>query len=186
MKRFFDLFLGIIILIIISMPMIFIAIVIKLSSKGPVLYWSERVGANNINFKMPKFRSMNVNTPIVATHLLENPSQFVSPIGKFIRKTSLDELPQIFSVLEGKMSLIGPRPALFNQYDLIELRNKNGLEKLIPGITGWAQVNGRDNLTNFEKVMLDLEYFNNKSLILDFKILWMTVLKVAAAKEVKH
>ena len=166
--------------------MIFIALAIKLSSKGPALYWSERVGANNVNFNMPKFRSMNINTPVLATHLLTNPNNFVFPLGKILRKTSLDELPQIFSVIQGKMSFIGPRPALFNQYDLIELRDNNGLEKLTPGITGWAQVNGRDDLSNIEKVMLEVEYRENKSIRFNLKILWMTISKVFVGQGVKH
>ena len=158
MKRPFDLILATILIIILLMPMFFIALMIRLTSKGPVLYWSDRVGFNNTIYKMPKFRSMRIDTPQVATHLMLNPEEFLSPIGGFLRQTSLDELPQIFSILKGDMSFVGPRPALFNQEDLIALRSENDLDKLIPGLTGWAQVNGRDDLSIQEKVLLEVEY----------------------------
>ena len=163
-----------------------ISIMVFLTSRGPIFYWSDRVGQNNIIFKMPKFRTMVKGAPNVATHLLGNPDSFVTPIGSFLRQTSLDELPQLFSVLQGEMSMIGPRPALFNQYDLIALRSKKGVDKLIPGITGWAQVNGRDELSISNKVIYDEEYLNNQSFFLDLKILWMTLLKVLNRDSVSH
>jgi len=163
-----------------------IAIAIQRTSKGPVLYWSDRVGKNNKNFKMPKFRSMLIDTPAVATHLLDNPDTYLSSIGKFLRSTSLDELPQLFSVLMGDMSFVGPRPALYNQDDLITLRTQKGVDQLLPGITGWAQVNGRDNLSIPNKVALDAEYLNHQSFWFDIKILWMTFLKVIEKDGVSH
>ena len=178
MKRAFDLFFGVILLLSLVIMMLFIAIVIRLTSKGPSLYWSDRVGKNNKIFKMPKFRSMLTDTPAVATHLLDNPDAYLSPIGGFLRSTSLDELPQLFSVLKGDMSFVGPRPALYNQDDLIALRTEKGVDKLLPGITGWAQVNGRDELSIPDKVALDVEYLKRKSFWFDIKILWMTFLKV--------
>jgi len=186
MKRVFDLFFGIILLLSLVIIMLFIAIVIRLTSKGPSLYWSDRVGKNNKIFKMPKFRSMLTDTPAVATHLLDNPDSYLSPIGGFLRSTSLDELPQLFSVLKGDMSFVGPRPALFNQKDLIALRTKNGVDKLLPGITGWAQVNGRDELSIPDKVALDVEYLNRQSFWFDMKILWMTFLRVMKRDGVSH
>ena len=186
MKRIFDLFFGVILLLSLVIMMLFIAIVIRLTSKGPSLYWSDRVGKNNKIFKMPKFRSMLTDTPAVATHLLDNPDAYLSPIGGFLRSTSLDELPQLFSVLKGDMSFVGPRPALFNQKDLIALRTKNGVDKLLPGITGWAQVNGRDELSIPDKVALDVEYLNRQSFWFDMKILWMTFLKVMKRDGVSH
>jgi O-antigen biosynthesis protein WbqP len=178
MKRIFDLFFGVILLLSLLIIMLFIAIVIRLTSKGPSLYWSDRVGKNNKIFKMPKFRSMLIDTPAVATHLLDNPDSYLSPIGGFLRFSSLDELPQLFSILKGDMSFVGPRPALFNQDDLIALRTEKGVDKLLPGITGWAQVNGRDELSIPDKVALDVEYLKRKSFWFDIKILWMTFLKV--------
>jgi len=166
--------------------MLFIAIVIRLTSKGPSLYWSDRVGKNNKIFKMPKFRSMLTGAPAVATHLLDNPDAYLSPIGSFLRSTSLDELPQLFSVLKGDMSFVGPRPALFNQEDLIALRSEKSVDKLLPGITGWAQVNGRDELSISDKVALDVEYLNRQSFWFDVKILWMTFLKVIKRDGVSH
>jgi len=145
MKRIFDLVVAIILLILLSIPMLFIALIVKLTSKGPILFWSDRIGINNTTFKMPKFRTMRIDTPVVATHILENPDKYLTPIGSFIRRFSLDELPQLWSVLKGDMSFVGPRPALYNQDDLIELRTKKGIHKLTPGITGWAQINGRDD-----------------------------------------
>ena len=168
------------------MPMLIIAIVIRLTSKGPALYWSDRVGKNNKIFRMPKFRTMMIKTPEVATHLMTNPDQFLSPIGGFLRQTSLDELPQLLSILKGDMSFVGPRPALYNQDNLITLRSDHGLHKLIPGLTGWAQVNGRDDLSIPEKVLLEVEYMHKKSFWFDLKILWLTVLKVINRKGVSH
>jgi len=170
MKRIFDLFFGVILLLSLLIIMLFIAIVIRLTSKGPSLYWSDRVGKNNKIFKMPKFRSMLIDTPAVATHLLDNPDSYLSPIGGFLRFSSLDELPQLFSILKGDMSFVGPRPALFNQDDLIALRTEKGVDKLLPGITGWAQVNGRDELSIPDKVALDVEYLKRKSFWFDIKI----------------
>lgn len=186
MKQVFDLLLGVIMLILLAIPMLAISIAIRLSSKGPALYWSDRVGKNNKVFKMPKFRSMLIDTPAVATHLLENPNLHLSPIGGFLRRTSLDELPQILSVLKGDMSFVGPRPALFNQEDLITLRIEKGVDKLLPGITGLAQVNGRDELSILDKVVLDVEYLNQQSFWLDMRILWMTFLKVMKCDGVSH
>ncbi len=186
MKRVFDLFFGVILLLSLVIIMLFIAIVIRLTSKGPPLYWSDRAGKNNKTFKMPKFRSMLADTPAVATHLLDNPDAYLSPIGGFLRSTSLDELPQLFSVLKGDMSFVGPRPALFNQEDLIALRTAKGVDKLLPGITGWAQVNGRDELSIPDKVALDVEYLNRQSFWFDVKILWMTFLKVIKRDGVSH
>ena len=178
MKRLFDLSFSIVLSVLLIIPMLIIALLIRLTSKGPVLYWSDRVGKNNKIFKMAKFRSMQITTPVVATHLLENPNSYLSPIGSFLRSTSLDELPQLFSVINGDMTFIGPRPALFNQDKLIALRNEKGIEKLLPGITGWAQVNGRDKLAIIDKVAFDEEYLHNQSFRLDIKILWMTFLYV--------
>jgi len=162
------------------------ALLVKLSSNGPVLYWSDRVGRNNILFKMPKFRSMRVDTPAVATHLLTNPGHYLTPIGKLLRKTSIDELPQLWSILVGDMSFVGPRPALFNQDDLIALRTKKGVEQLVPGLTGWAQVNGRDELPILAKVALDVEYLERRSLAFDLRILWLTFVKVIMRDGVSH
>ena len=186
MKRIFDLFFGVILLLSLLIVMLVISIVIRLTSKGPSLYWSNRVGKNNKIFKMPKFRSMLTDTPAVATHLLDNPDAYLSPIGGFLRSTSLDELPQLFSVLRGDMSFVGPRPALYNQDDLIALRTEKGVDKLLPGITGWAQVNGRDELSIPDKVVLDIEYLNRQSFWFDIKILWMTFLKVINRDGVSH
>ena len=186
MKRAFDLFFGVILLLSLVIILLFIAIVIRLTSKGPALYWSKRIGKNNKIFKMPKFRSMMTGTPAVATHLLDDPNAYLSPIGGFLRSTSLDELPQLFSVLKGDMSFVGPRPALYNQDDLIALRTEKGVDKLLPGITGWAQVNGRDELSIPDKVALDVEYLNRQSFWFDMKILWMTFLKVINRDGVSH
>ena len=171
---------------ILLVPMLFIMLVIRLTSKGPILYWSDRVGFANSIYKMPKFRSMIIDTPEVATHLMSNPEEFLSPIGRFLRRTSLDELPQLFSILKGDMSFVGPRPALFNQDDLIAFRLENDLDKLIPGLTGWAQVNGRDELSIPDKVALEVEYMHKKSFWFDLKILWLTFLKVINRKDVSH
>tara|TARA_B110000438_G_scaffold274084_1_gene294008 strand:+ start:38 stop:598 length:561 start_codon:yes stop_codon:yes gene_type:complete len=186
MKRLFDLLLGVAILMLLLVLILLIAIAIRLTSKGPALYWSDRVGSNNKIFKMPKFRSMLIGTPAVATHLLDNPDAYLSPIGDFLRRSSLDELPQLFSVLKGDMSFVGPRPALFNQDDLIAMRTEKGVDKLLPGITGWAQVNGRDELSIPNKVALDAEYLNRKSFWFDMKILWMTFLRVLNRDGVSH
>ena len=186
MKRVFDLFAGVLLLLLLGIIILFIAIVVRLTSKGPSLYWSDRVGKDNRIFKMPKFRSMLIGTPAVATHLLNNPNSCLSPVGGFLRRSSLDELPQLFSVLRGDMSFVGPRPALFNQDDLIALRSKKSVDKLLPGITGWAQVNGRDELSIPDKVALDVEYLNRQSFWFDLKILWMTFLKVLKRDGVSH
>jgi len=186
MKRLFDLFIGTIVLILFFVPIFIIAILVRITSKGPSLYWSKRVGKNNIIFKMPKFRSMLVGAPITATHLLVNPDIYLSPIGGFLRRSSLDELPQLFSVLKGDMSLVGPRPALYNQDDLITSRTENGVEKLLPGITGWAQINGRDEISILEKVRLDVEYLHHQSFWFDLKILYITFLKVVERTGIVH
>lgn len=186
MKGVFDFLLAIILIIVFSIPMAFIALMIKMTSKGPVLYWSDRVGIDNKIFKMPKFRTMKSNTPAVATHLLENPDQYLTPIGKILRRSSLDELPQLFSIIKGDISFVGPRPALFNQYDLIDLRTKKGIHKLVPGLTGWAQINGRDDLPIPKKVEFDEHYLKNQSFILDLKILFITFIKVMRSEGVKH
>lgn len=186
MKRLFDLFAGLWLLFLLAIPMILIAILIRSTSKGPSLYWSDRVGKNNMIFRMPKFRSMLIDTPEVATHNLRNPGHYLSPIGSFLRRTSLDELPQLFSVIKGDMSFVGPRPALFNQEDLIALRTDLGVSTLSPGITGWAQINGRDQLSIAEKVNLDLVYLNRQSFWFDLIILIKTVIKVIKNKDVTH
>ncbi len=186
MKRIFDLLLGLVLALVLALPIIIIALLVRLTSLGPALYWSDRVGRNNAIFRMPKFRSMRVETPAVATHLLANPGAYLTPVGSFLRKSSLDELPQIWSILKGDMSFVGPRPALFNQNDLIALRTEQGLHELLPGLTGWAQVNGRDELPIPQKVALDAEYLERRSLLFDMKILWMTALKVLARDGVSH
>jgi O-antigen biosynthesis protein WbqP len=186
MKRIFDILLSLAILIVLAIPMLLIMVLVRLTSKGPAIYWSKRVGMNGEIFEMPKFRSMQVDTPTVATHLMEKPDDFLSSIGAFLRRSSLDELPQLFSILKGNMSFIGPRPALFNQQDLILLRKKNGIDRVKPGITGWAQVNGRDELSIVDKVGFDVEYVNNQSLLFDLKILWMTFVKVIKRAGVTH
>jgi len=186
MKQIFDLLLGILVFLILAIPMLLISISVRISSKGPILYWSDRIGKNNKIFKMPKFRSMLIDTPVVATHLLDNPGEYRSPIGGFLRRSSLDELPQIFSVLKGDMSFVGPRPALYNQDDLIALRTQKGVHKLLPGITGWAQVNGRDELSIYDKVLLDAEYMSRQSFWFDMKILWMTLFKVIKKDGILH
>ena len=186
MKRAFDLFLSLILLTLLSVLMLLIAIGIRLTSKGPSLHWSVRVGRYGVVFKMPKFRTMLIDTPEIATHLLNTPDSYLSPIGGFLRRSSLDELPQLFSVLKGDMSLVGPRPALHNQNDLIDLRAEKGVDKLLPGITGWAQVNGRDELSILDKVAFDAEYLNSQSFWFDIKTLWMTFLKVIKRDGVSH
>lgn len=186
MKRVFDVSLGCSAALLLFVPVLLVAIAVRLTSKGPALYWSDRVGRNNVVFKMPKFRSMRVGTPAVATHLLTNPNAYLTPIGSFLRKSSLDELPQLWSILKGDMSFVGPRPALFNQQDLIALRTENGVDKLHPGLTGWAQVNGRDELAIPEKVKLDVEYLKRQSLWFDLRILWLTFVKVLKRDGVSH
>ena len=186
MKRTFDLFIVVILIALLIIPMLLIALTIRLTSKGPSLYWSDRIGKNNGVFKMPKFRSMLADTPTIATHLLDNPDFYLSSIGGFLRLSSLDELPQLFSVLKGDMSIVGPRPALYNQDDLIALRTQKCVDKLLPGITGWAQVSGRDGLSIPDKVSLDVEYLNRQSFWFDMKILWMTFLKVLNRDDVSH
>jgi O-antigen biosynthesis protein WbqP len=166
--------------------MVIVAIAVRLTSKGPALYWSERVGKNNVNFKMPKFRTMRTDTPQAATHLLTNPDQYLSPIGKFLRKSSLDELPQLFCILKGDMSIVGPRPALFNQYDLMELRTQKGVQAITPGLTGWAQINGRDELPIPVKVAFDEEYLKRRSFLFDMKIIFFTVFKVLRREGITH
>lgn len=186
MKRTFDLLLGFVSALILLTPLILVAIAVRLTSAGPALYWSNRVGKGNRIFKMPKFRSMRVGTPAVATHLLADPASHLTPIGSFLRKSSLDELPQLWSILVGDMSFVGPRPALFNQQDLIDLRTQHGVHNLVPGLTGWAQVNGRDELPIPQKVALDVEYLQRRSLALDIRILWLTFVKVLRRDGVSH
>lgn len=186
MKRLFDLLAALVAAVILALPILIVALAVRLTSPGPVLYWSDRVGRQNRIFKMPKFRSMRIDTPAVATHLLPNPDQWLTPIGSFLRKSSLDELPQLWSVLKGDMSLVGPRPALFNQHDLIALRTEMGVHNLVPGLTGWAQVCGRDELPIPRKVQLDVEYMQRQSFLFDLRILAATVLKVLARDGVSH
>lgn len=186
MKRLFDFCLALIAIILLIIPIVLIAIVVRASSKGPALYWSDRVGINNTIFRMPKFRTMKIDTPTVATHLLTNPKSVLTPIGNFLRKTSLDELPQLWSILKGDMSFVGPRPALFNQKDLIALRTEGGVHKLVPGLTGWAQINGRDDLPIPKKVSLDVEYLNKQSLVFDLKVIFLTLMKVLYRDGVSH
>jgi O-antigen biosynthesis protein WbqP len=186
MKRLFDLVLALIAASLLIVPIVVVAVLVKLTSKGPALYWSDRVGINNSIFKMPKFRSMKIDTPAVATHLLVDPGSALTPVGDFLRKSSLDELPQLWCILKGDMSFVGPRPALFNQDDLIALRTEKGVDKILPGLTGWAQVNGRDELPIPEKGVLDVEYMERQSLWFDSKILWLTVLKVVRRDGVSH
>lgn len=186
MKRLADFTIGLMALAILWLPFLLVALLVRITSPGPVLYWSDRVGRNNRLFKMPKFRSMRINTPAVATHLLQNPDQWLTPIGSFLRKSSLDELPQLWSILIGDMSFVGPRPALFNQDDLIALRTDAGVHELMPGLTGWAQVNGRDELPIPDKVKLDAEYLQGRSFGFDIWILWLTLLKVLRRDGVSH
>jgi O-antigen biosynthesis protein WbqP len=185
-KRLFDIIISLVALIILLIPILIVSVMVKLTSRGPAFYWSDRVGRNNVIFKMPKFRSMRIDTPAVATHLLLDPKSALTPIGDFLRKSSLDELPQLLSILKGDMSLVGPRPALFNQDDLIALRTESGVDCLLPGLTGWAQINGRDELPIPQKVELDVEYLERKSFLFDMKILWFTALKVLKKEGVTH
>lgn len=186
MKRLFDLFLVLTAGVTLILPIMVVAAAVRLTSPGPALYWSERVGRHNRIFRMPKFRSMRIGTPAVATHLLRDPDAWLTPIGAFLRKTSLDELPQLWSILAGDMSFVGPRPALFNQDDLVALRTERGVHKMVPGLTGWAQVNGRDELPIPDKVALDVEYLRRRSFLFDLRILWLTVVKVIRREGVAH
>lgn len=186
MKRLFDISVAMIAAIILMVPIVLIALIIRLTSPGPALYWSDRVGINNILFRMPKFRTMRTGTPTVATHLLSDPDAYVTPIGRFLRKTSLDELPQLYSIIKGDMSFVGPRPALFNQDDLIALRTASGVHRIVPGLTGWAQINGRDELEIPVKVAYDEYYLKNQSLWFDMKILFLTFVKVVNKEGVSH
>lgn len=186
MKRCSDLLLALLAAFFLAGPILFVALLVRLTSRGPALYWSDRVGRHNVIFSMPKFRSMRVGTPAVATHLLADPKVYLTPIGSFLRKTSLDELPQLWSILRGDMSFVGPRPALFNQQDLIGLRTEQGVHVLVPGLTGWAQVNGRDELPIPDKVKLDAEYLRRRSVIFDIRILWLTFVKVMRRDGVAH
>lgn len=186
MKRFIDLFLGVLAAAVLVVPFCLLALLVKLTSAGPVLYWSDRVGRGNRIFSMPKLRTMRVDTPVVATHLLTNPEQFLTPIGGFLRKSSLDEVPQLWCILRGEMSVVGPRPALFNQHNLIEMRTELGVHRLRPGLTGWAQINGRDELPIPEKVKLDVDYVRMQSLAFDAKVILLTFLKVVRRDGVAH
>jgi O-antigen biosynthesis protein WbqP len=186
MKRVLDIFLGCLASLLLLFPLLLVGIVIRMTSTGPALHWSDRVGRNNIIFKMPKFRSMRLGTPVVATHLMSDAGSHLTSIGSFLRKSSLDELPQLWSILVGDMSFVGPRPALFNQHDLIDLRTQAGVHTLTPGLTGWAQVNGRDELSIPEKVKLDAEYLKCQGIWFDIKIIWLTILKVLQHKGVSH
>lgn len=186
MKRVFDLLLGVLALSALVLPASILALLVRLTSPGPVLYWSDRIGRHNRRFRMPKFRSMRTGTPVLATHLLSDPDAHLTPIGSFLRRSSLDELPQLWSILVGDMSFVGPRPALFNQDDLISMRTKFGVHELVPGLTGWAQINGRDELPIPEKVKLDVEYLQRRSLTFDLRIIWMTFLKVLRREGVSH
>lgn len=186
LKRLCDLALALALFLLLLPVFAAVALLVKLTSTGPVVYWSDRVGKNNRIYRMPKFRTMQVSAPAVATHLLGDPNQYLTPIGSFLRRSSLDELPQLWSILRGDMSFVGPRPALFNQYDLIELRTKYGVDNLVPGLTGWAQVNGRDELPIPDKVRFDADYLRRRSFLFDLKIMWMTFLKVLRSEGVSH
>jgi O-antigen biosynthesis protein WbqP len=186
MKRFFDFWLALLVLLCLFFPLLVVAGIVGLTSNGPILYWSDRVGRGNKIFKMPKFRTMQINTPSVATHLLSDPDKYLTPVGFFLRKSSLDELPQLWSIIKGDMSFVGPRPALFNQNDLIALRSQCGIHHLLPGLTGWAQVNGRDELPISQKVKFDVEYMQRKSFGFDLYVIWLTLLKVMRGDGVSH
>jgi O-antigen biosynthesis protein WbqP len=185
-KRCFDLLIALIAAAVLIWPMLFVALAVRLTSPGPALYWSDRVGINNVIFKMPKFRSMRIDTPAVATHLLDKPEAWLTPIGSFIRKTSLDELPQLWCILQGDMSFVGPRPALFNQQDLIDLRTQQGIHTLVPGLTGWAQINGRDELSIADKVSFDADYLRLRSFWFDICIIWRTLVQAMRSQGVSH
>jgi O-antigen biosynthesis protein WbqP len=186
LKRVFDLVFSLCLGVLLLLPILTVALAVRISSPGPVLYWSDRIGRRNRIFRMPKFRSMMMEAPVVATHLLADPAAYLTPIGSFLRKTSLDELPQLWSIFKGDMSFVGPRPALFNQNDLIALRTRHGVDSLVPGLTGWAQVNGRDELSIVEKVRLDEEYLSRQSFIFDLLVLWLTFLRVLRRDGVSH
>lgn len=186
MKRLLDLIFCVAAAVLLALPLLLVALAVKLTSVGPVLFWADRVGQSNRIFKMPKFRTMLAQTPVVATHLLENPDSYLTAVGGFLRKSSLDELPQLWSIFKGDMSFVGPRPALFNQDDLVELRTRHGVHALVPGLTGWAQINGRDELPIPQKVALDLEYMRRQSLLFDFQILFLTFIKVIRRDNVAH
>jgi len=186
MKRMLDLVLALVALLLLALPLVLLAVLVRLGSPGPALYWSDRVGRHNRIFRMPKFRTMRLGAPAVATHLLSDPQAWLTPIGPFLRRTSLDELPQLWSILKGDMSFVGPRPALFNQQDLIELRTRHGVHELTPGLTGWAQINGRDELPIPDKVRLDVEYLQRRSLAFDLQILWQTMFRVLRREGVSH
>jgi O-antigen biosynthesis protein WbqP len=186
LKRAFDLLLALSLGVLLLLPILTVALAVRMTSTGPILYWSDRVGRRNRIFRMPKFRSMRMETPIVATHLLADPAAYLTPIGSFLRKTSLDELPQLWSIFKGDMSFVGPRPALFNQNDLIAMRTEQGVDSLVPGLTGWAQVNGRDELSIAEKVRLDAEYMSRQSFFFDLSVLWLTFLQVLRREGVSH
>jgi O-antigen biosynthesis protein WbqP len=186
MKRLFDVSVALLAIVVLSIPLLVVAVLVKLTSPGPIVYWSDRVGRHNRIFRMPKFRTMRVDTPAVATHLLADPKRFLTPVGPFLRKSSLDELPQLWSILVGDMSFVGPRPALFNQDDLIALRTEYGVDQVLPGLTGWAQINGRDELPIPEKVRLDAEYLQRQSFFLDLKIIFLTFLKVVRRDGITH
>jgi O-antigen biosynthesis protein WbqP len=185
-KRLFDLILAVAAAIVLAVPVLLVAVAVKLTSRGPALYWSDRVGRHNRIFRMPKFRTMKIGTPAVATHLLKNPAEYLTPIGSFLRRSSLDELPQLWSIFAGDMSFVGPRPALFNQDDLVALRTEAGVHELVPGLTGWAQVNGRDELPIPEKVKLEAEYLRRHSFGFDIYVLWLTAVKVVRRDGVSH
>ena len=186
MKRLFDVSVALLAIAVLSIPLLVVAVLVKLTSPGPIVYWSDRVGRHNRIFRMPKFRTMRVDTPAVATHLLSDPKRFLTPVGPFLRKSSLDELPQLWSILVGDMSFVGPRPALFNQDDLIALRTEYGVDQVLPGLTGWAQINGRDELPIPDKVRLDAEYLQRQSFFLDLKIIFLTFLKVVRRDGITH
>ena len=186
MKRAFDIALAAIATVVLAVPVLLVAVMVLLTSGRPVLYWSDRVGRGNKIFRMPKFRTMRVGTPALASHLLKDAGKHLTPLGHFLRRTSLDELPQLWSILSGDMSFVGPRPALFNQYDLIEMRTRHGVHELSPGLTGWAQINGRDDLLIPQKVELDLAYMQRQSIILDCRILWLTLVRVIHGRGVSH
>jgi O-antigen biosynthesis protein WbqP len=186
LKRIFDVVTAVVTLCVFFLPILLLSLLVKLTSKGPVIYWSDRVGKDNVIFRMPKFRTMHTEAPAVATHLMTDPDCYLTPIGKFLRQSSLDELPQLYNIIKGDMSFVGPRPALFNQDDLIVLRTKKRIHKLVPGITGWAQINGRDNLSIPSKVQYDEYYLKHRSFRLDLKILWKTVYKVIKKDDVTH
>ena len=186
LKRLMDLLLALVATVLLLLPIVLVFLLVRLTSPGPALYWSDRVGRHNRIFRMPKFRSMRIGTPAVATHLLGDPASHLTPVGSFLRRTSLDELPQLWSILKGDMSFVGPRPALFNQHDLIALRTQHGVDDLVPGLTGWAQINGRDELPIPQKVALDVEYLERRSLAFDCLILWKTAIKVLRRDGVAH